>query len=144
MPNPSPFKSYSSNNNIGGQSSVWSPMPSANESFNFKKPSLINPRILTIGSSTGGPAALTKVFEHLNGKLSNIPVLVAQHMPPTFTTLLGEKLARIAGIEGGEAQADEPIVAGRLYLAPGGFHMRVDVKAGKKIIALDKGLPINH
>ncbi len=144
MPKTSPVKSYSSSNVSTTKNAAWSPMPKANDSFNFRKASLINPRALAIGSSTGGPAALSKVFEQLKGKLSDIPVFVVQHMPPTFTTLLGERLAKTAGIEGGEAKADEPVVAGRLYLAPGGFHMRVAEINGTKIIKLDKGPPINH
>ena len=143
LPKSPALKSFSSNNS-GGKSASWSPMPNANESFSFRNPSLTIPRILAIGSSTGGPAALSKLFSDLKGKLSNIPVLVAQHMPPTFTTLLGEKLARLADIKGGEAVKGEPIVAGRLYLAPGGFHMRVENKGGVNVIALDEGPPINH
>ncbi len=140
----------SANNNFtapitgGASNSAWEPIPDANTSFSFRKSSPIIPRILAIGSSTGGPAALTKLFTDLSGKLSGLPVLVAQHMPPTFTALLGEKLARIARLEGGEAKQGEPVVAGRLYVAPGGFHMRVAIKEGKKIIMLDEGAPINH
>ncbi len=144
MPKNLARKSYSTNSQSSSQSVDWSPMPKANENFTFRKPSLVSPRILAIGSSTGGPAALSKLFAQLKGKLSNIPVLIAQHMPPTFTTLLGEKLARIANLEGGEAKEGEPIVAGRLYVAPGGYHMRVVAKGGKNFIALDEGPPINH
>ncbi len=132
-------------NNLSTTSSSWAAMPSANAAFSFRKKSLIVPKILAIGSSTGGPAALTKVFSALNGKLNNIPVLVAQHMPPTFTTILGEKLARISGMQGGEAKDGEPIIAGRLYLAPGGFHMKIAQNNQKQnIIKLDKSPPINH
>jgi two-component system chemotaxis response regulator CheB len=124
--------------------SSWAPMPNANSTFSFRKKSLIAPRILAIGSSTGGPAALTKLFEDLKGKINNIPIMVTQHMPPTFTALLGEKLARVSGIKGGEAIDQEPIIAGRLYVAPGGFHMRVGEKDGIKIVQLDERPPINH
>ncbi len=142
LPGANSKKTYFLNNNR--QNASWSPMPQPNEKFTFRKASLINPRILAIGSSTGGPAALSELFSQLKGKFNNLPVLIAQHMPPTFTTLLGEKLARIGGLEGGEAKEGEPIIGGRLYVAPGGFHMRVSEKNGQKIIALDEGPPINH
>ena len=131
--------------NIGAtKAGSWSPMPDAGASFTFRKASPILPRVLVVGASTGGPAALSRLFQDLQGRLSGLPVLVAQHMPPTFTALLGEKLARLAEIEGGEAIEGEPLVAGRLYVAPGGRHMRVTDRGGTKIIALDDGPPINH
>jgi len=123
---------------------TWAPMPDANASFQFRKKSFIVPKILAIGSSTGGPAALTKLFTDLRGMLNNIPTLLTQHMPPTFTALLGEKLARIANIEGGEAVDGEEIIAGRLYVAPGGYHMLVASENGKRIIRLNQKPPINH
>src|SRR5262245_16380722 len=52
------------------------------------------PRVLLIGSSTGGPQALNVVVGQLNGIIDQAPVLIVQHMPPTFTTILAEHLAR--------------------------------------------------
>ena len=46
------------------------------------------PRVLVIGSSTGGPQALTAVVSNLRGLIPRVPVLITQHMPPTFTTIL--------------------------------------------------------
>ena len=132
------------NNKQSSQGASWAPMPQANAVFSFRRKSIIMPKILAIGSSTGGPAALTKVFMELKGKLDNIPVLVTQHMPPTFTTLLGEKLSKIAGLKGGEAKDNEPVVAGRLYLAPGDYHMRIVDVDNQKLIKLDQKPPINH
>lgn len=128
----------------GEQNTQWSPVPAVNARFTFRKASSVQPRVLAIGASTGGPAALTKVFEDMKSQLVNVPVLVAQHMPPTFTALLGEKLAQLSGLKGGEAMAGEPVVAGRLYVAPGGKHMRVAKGSGGLVIALDDGPPINH
>jgi two-component system chemotaxis response regulator CheB len=50
--------------------------------------SLVPPRVIAVGSSTGGPQALTSLFETLSPFLDRIPVLIAQHMPPMFTTIL--------------------------------------------------------
>ncbi len=59
--------------------------------------SLVPPRVIAIGSSTGGPQALASLLEALSPALDRIPVLVAQHMPPMFTAILAERLARDTG-----------------------------------------------
>jgi len=53
------------------------------------------------------------------------PVLITQHMPPTFTTILAEHLARASHRPAHEAIDGEAIKPGHIYLAPGGRHMRV-------------------
>lgn len=122
----------------------WAPMPTATTQFSFRKPSSISPRVLAIGSSTGGPAALSRVVTDLRNDLMRVPVLIAQHMPATFTALLGEKLAALGGLGGGEAVDGEVVVAGRLYLAPGGKHMKVRRAGAVTVVVLDDGPPINH
>lgn len=122
----------------------WAPIPKPGAVFDFRKPSPVIPRVLVIGASTGGPAALSQVIEDAGDLLARVPVLIAQHMPPTFTALLGDKLAALANLSGGEARADEPVVAGRLYVAPGGKHMRIKKRGADVVIALDEDPPINH
>jgi len=53
-----------------------------------------NPRVLLIGSSTGGPQALMTLVGEIGAVIDRFPVLITQHMPPTFTTILAEHLAR--------------------------------------------------
>src|SRR6266700_3590897 len=55
------------------------------------------PRVLMIGSSTGGPQALTSLVAKIKPVFDRAPVLITQHMPPTFTTILAEHLARASG-----------------------------------------------
>jgi len=130
---------------IGAQDTEgWMAIPDVGTRFHFRKSSLYQPQVLTIGSSTGGPAALTTVFEAAKGAFKDVPVLVAQHMPATFTALLGDKLARIAGLEGGEAKDGERVLPGHLYVAPGGRHMRVTRGISGPVIALNDKPPINH
>jgi two-component system chemotaxis response regulator CheB len=103
----------------------------------------ISPRVLLIGASTGGPQALTELVSHI-GKISDrIPVLITQHMPPTFTTILAEHLSRVSNRVVREAVDGEPVVPGRMYLAPGGIHMRVKKRDGSAVIALDDGAPVH-
>ena len=85
----------------------------------------VPPRALVIGSSTGGPQALTALIEKLPAAIDRAPVLITQHMPPTFTTVLAEHLSRVGGRGAHEAEDGEPVLAGGIYVAPGGRHMRV-------------------
>ncbi|MGA8819786.1 MAG: chemotaxis protein CheB, partial [Xanthobacteraceae bacterium] len=104
---------------------------------------LAMPRALLIGSSTGGPQALTALFEKLTAAVDRAPVLITQHMPPTFTTVLAEHLRRVSGRGAHEAEDGEPVLAGGIYLAPGGRHMRV-LRDGEIVkIALTDDPPIN-
>jgi two-component system chemotaxis response regulator CheB len=104
---------------------------------------VLPPRVVLIGSSTGGPQALNAVLSHLNGVMDQAPVLLVQHMPPTFTAILAEHLARASGRPAAEAVHGERIVAGRIYVAPGGRHLRVTRRDGNPTIALDDGPLIN-
>ncbi len=101
------------------------------------------PRVLLIGSSTGGPQALNAILGHIASVIEHVPVLITQHMPPTFTAILAEHLARVAKCPVREAQQGEDIVAGRIYLAPGGKHMAVARRDGGAVIAIEDGPLIN-
>jgi two-component system, chemotaxis family, protein-glutamate methylesterase/glutaminase len=103
----------------------------------------ITPRVLLIGSSTGGPQALTSLVSRIQPVIDRVPVLITQHMPPTFTTILAEHLARAAGRPSHEPSEGEPVVAGTIYLAPGGRHMRIVKRQGNPVIAFDDGPPVN-
>jgi two-component system chemotaxis response regulator CheB len=112
--------------------------PLAKRSF-----SLQNPRALLIGSSTGGPQALMSVVAEIGPVIDRFPVLITQHMPPTFTTILAEHLARASHRPAREAVDGEAVKAGHIYLAPGGRHMRVVRQGAEPVIALDDGPPVN-
>ena len=101
------------------------------------------PRVLVIGSSTGGPQALMTLVSDLGPVIDRVPVLITQHMPPTFTTILAEHLARASNRPAREAVDGEPVRAGRIYLAPGGRHMRVVKNGAGMDIALDDGPAVN-
>ena len=101
------------------------------------------PRVLLIGSSTGGPQALNTLIADIGGVLQRVPVLITQHMPPTFTAVLGEHLTRIAKRPVREAVDGEEISAGVVYLAPGGKHMKVTRRDGAAVIAIEDGPLVN-
>jgi two-component system chemotaxis response regulator CheB len=102
------------------------------------------PRVLVIGSSTGGPQALTTVVSNLRGLVARIPVLITQHMPPTFTTILAEHIARAAGSPAHEGVDGEPVLSGTIYVAPGGKHMQAVKRDNGVFIALDDGPLVNY
>ena len=101
------------------------------------------PRVLLIGSSTGGPQALMSLVTELGPVIDRFPVLITQHMPPTFTTILAEHLARSSHRPAREAVDGEIVKAGQIYLAPGGRHMRVARHGAEIAIALDDGPAVN-
>lgn len=101
------------------------------------------PRVLLIGSSTGGPQALIAVLSHLGDVVQRAPVLITQHMPPTFTTILAEHVGRASGRSSREAVDGEPVVPGTIYVAPGGLHMQVVRRDNAPFIALNDGPLVN-
>jgi two-component system, chemotaxis family, protein-glutamate methylesterase/glutaminase len=101
------------------------------------------PRALLIGSSTGGPQALTTLLEKLPEAIDHAPVLITQHMPPTFTAVLAEHLSRASGRGAHEAEHGEPVLAGGIYLAPGARHMRVVRESDGIKIGLGDDPPVN-
>jgi len=102
------------------------------------------PRVLVIGSSTGGPQALTAIVADLRGLLPRVPVLITQHMPPTFTTILAEHIARAACGRAHEGVDGEPVEPGTIYVAPGGKHMQAVRRDHGVFIALDDGPLVNY
>lgn len=101
------------------------------------------PRVLLIGSSTGGPQALNAILGAIGRVIDNAPVLIAQHMPATFTAILAEHLARLSGRPAAEAVSGEFIRAGQIYVAPGGRHLRVARSDGHPVVLLEDGPAVN-
>jgi two-component system chemotaxis response regulator CheB len=102
----------------------------------------IIPEVVVLASSTGGPQALQAVATGLAKRLTQ-PLLIVQHMPPMFTTILAEHLTKAAGVPCEEAKDGMPVRGGRVYIAPGDFHMRLARKHGALTLALDQSAPVN-
>lgn len=101
------------------------------------------PRILAVGSSTGGPQALIKVFENITGQIGHIPTVITQHMPPTFTAILADHLARVTKRTAKEADDGELLLNGAIYVAPGAKHLTLREAGGQVFAKLDDGPPVN-
>ncbi len=100
------------------------------------------PDIIAIGSSTGGPQALFNVLKGMFGKVSQ-PVVITQHMPATFTKILAEHVNRMTGWACSEASDGMVIEAGKVYLAPGDYHMTVETSGVQKVLRLNQDPPEN-
>lgn len=105
-------------------------------------PPLFHADVIAIGSSTGGPQALFEVLSHLKDGPSQ-PILVTQHMPATFTTILAEHITRQCGIPCAEAKDGEPLTGRRIYLAPGDFHMVLVQRGASVTLSVNKEPPEN-
>jgi len=101
------------------------------------------PKVIAIASSTGGPNALVHVLKQLPRDLP-LPILITQHMPPLFTTLLAQRLQRETGRPCSEAVDGAPILGGHTYLAPGDKHFVLQTREGKPYAKLTNDPPENH
>ena len=104
--------------------------------------SMKTPKILAIGSSTGGPQALLKFFEAFKSA-PDVPILITQHMPATFTAILADHLQKSTGWECSEARNDMQVKAGAIYIAKGGLHMELEEKEGGVFVKLTDTPPEN-
>lgn len=88
--------------------------------------------IIAVGSSSGGPRALTTLFSEIP---ANFPAsfVIVQHMPAGFTETLAQRLDRISGLDIKEAEKGDSLKAGTGILAPGDYHLEIDSRAKAKL-----------
>lgn len=103
---------------------------------------LMRPQLLAIGSSTGGPQALATLLGPLASRL-DVPILITQHMPATFTAIMAEHLAKATGVPAAEARDGDVLQSRRIYVAPGGFHMVVERQGVNRVLRLNTESPEN-
>jgi len=102
---------------------------------------IFRPNLLAIGSSTGGPQALFKVIGSF--KDFTVPIILTQHMPATFTKILAQHITQQTGVTAFEGENGMIVEPGKVYVAPGGFHMTFEKKGLQVSIVLDNGPPEN-
>ncbi len=93
--------------------------------------------VVAIGTSTGGPSALSELIPQLPADLP-VPIVIVQHMPPLFTRLLAERLNAIAPLEVREGKEGEKLQRGQVWIAPGDHHMTVVRKGTDFLLALNR------
>ena len=98
--------------------------------------------LVAIGTSTGGPVALKTVLTMLPGDLP-VGIVVVQHMPPVFTKAFAERLDGCCELSVKEAEDGDAIVAGRVLLAPGNWHMTVTKFGTEPRVVLNQNENVN-
>jgi two-component system chemotaxis response regulator CheB len=88
--------------------------------------------VVVIGSSTGGPSALMQTFAAFS-EPPDCSFLVAQHMPSGFTAGFAERLDRLTPFFVREAAGGEPLLAGSVWIAPGGHHLELENRDGQVV-----------
>jgi two-component system chemotaxis response regulator CheB len=99
-----------------------------------RAPSLA-PKVVVMGSSTGGPAALMQILASFS-EPPPCAFLVAQHMPSGFTRGFAERLDRLTTLRAIEAEGGETLVPGKVLVAPGGKHLELEMIGGRIVSRL--------
>lgn len=107
----------------------------------FRTGPIATPDVIAIGSSTGGPQALFEVLKHLKNLPQ--PIVITQHMPPTFTTILAQHISTQCGLPAAEGKEGDILQGGRVYIAPGDYHMLVSGTAAEARVTLNQNPPEN-
>lgn len=125
-------------------SPVTTPLPARAKAcaIQLRRKSMTPAEIITIGSSTGGPQALTALLKQFPKDIVH-PIIITQHMPPTFTAILAEHISKDCQLECKEAKDGDLLEPKKVYVAPGGHHLSVVVEGGKKVIRLLNTPPEN-
>jgi two-component system, chemotaxis family, protein-glutamate methylesterase/glutaminase len=99
--------------------------------------------MIGLGASTGGTEALQAVLSKLPANMP--PIVVVQHIPPVFSAAFAARLNELCALKVREAQDGDELVAGRVLIAPGGYHMQVEARgAGYVVRVSDKLPPVFH
>ena len=93
--------------------------------------------VVAIGTSTGGPNALTTVIPEFPADFP-VPIVIVQHMPPLFTRLLAERLDALSGLEAREGVEGQKLQRGQIWIAPGDHHMTVARKGTEFVLGLNR------
>jgi two-component system, chemotaxis family, protein-glutamate methylesterase/glutaminase len=109
----------------------------------LRRAAKVRPKAMVIGSSTGGPPALTKLFETLPADVG-VPILIAQHMPATFTAVLAQHIGKAANRPCTEAKEGDTAEPGHIYVAPGDWHLEFAGGGDRPQLHLTKAPPENY
>ncbi|HET8708259.1 MAG TPA: chemotaxis response regulator protein-glutamate methylesterase, partial [Pseudomonadales bacterium] len=97
--------------------------------------------LIAIGASTGGTVAIKDVLIDLPE--NSPPIVVAQHIPPNFSASYAARMNTICAVKVHEAQDGQPIEAGNVYIAPGGYHLRVKRRGNEFVCDVSDTAKVN-
>jgi two-component system, chemotaxis family, protein-glutamate methylesterase/glutaminase len=99
-------------------------------------------KLICIGASTGGTEAIREVLIKMPADAPAI--VITQHMPPGFTTSFAARLDSLCRIRVSEAQNGQRLLPGHAYVAPGGFHLRIDRSGSNYVAVVEDSEPVNR
>ncbi len=101
-----------------------------------------NDVIIAIGASTGGTEA---IFDIIHAFPKEMPgIVVVQHMPPIFTKMYAQRLNASCEMEVKEAEHGDKIISGRVLIAPGDKHLKINKKENSYIVECSNGDKVNR
>lgn len=100
-----------------------------------------NEKLIAIGTSTGGPRALQQIITQLPGDLP-CGVVIVQHMPAGFTKSLADRLNTLSQLDVKEAENNDIIGSGKVFIAPGNYHMTIETQGESRVIRLNQNPPV--
>jgi two-component system chemotaxis response regulator CheB len=112
------------------RSPVWSPGETPTDCGRDARA----PALILIGASTGGPPAIERILEDLD--TPPVPIVIVQHMPAGFTTAFADRLNNRMPFPVEEVTHNRELVAGRVYIAPAGNHVRVRMRGNQLLASL--------
>ncbi|WP_448248717.1 protein-glutamate methylesterase/protein-glutamine glutaminase [Thalassotalea agariperforans] len=98
--------------------------------------------IIAIGASTGGTEAIKSVLIQL--PKNSPPIVIAQHIPPTFSARFASRLNSLCAMQVHEAKHGQKILPGHVYIAPGDRHLKVESKGDALFCVLDDSAEVNR
>ncbi len=134
---------------VTAAASVPRPLPdpaiSAQSHVRVTRPETINfnPNcVLAIGASTGGTEAIKEVITRFPEKFP--PILIAQHIPPIFSSSYAMRMDNACKMKVYEAEHDQPVEPGCIYIAPGNDHLTIKKKGNRLYCQLARSAPVNR
>jgi two-component system chemotaxis response regulator CheB len=98
--------------------------------------------IIAIGASTGGTEAIRELLEEMPA--SSPGIVITQHIPEKFSASFAIRMDKLSAMKVCEASDGQQILAGHVYIAPGGQHMLVERSGARYICRLNNGPPVNR
>lgn len=109
----------------------------SNDKINYKN----NNTIIAIGASTGGTQAILEVVKNFPSDMPGI--VITQHMPPVFTNMYAQRLNNICNMSVKEAETGDIVSPGRILIAPGDRHMKLNKRGNNYFVECLKGEKVN-
>ncbi len=91
-------------------------------------------QLIVLGTSTGGPQAITELFKTLPADLP-VPLVIALHIPSGYTQALAARISQNSALKLVEASNGMKLLPGRAYIAPGGMHLMIE-KEGNQLFCV--------